>query len=334
MGLLSNWVKRTEIEAGDHIYTWRAVYTYSHHGIYVGDEKVVHFTRKNEASSGFTSWSPSSSSSSSAKFPSACLFPDCGFQKPDSGVMFSCLDCFLDNGSLHKYMYGVSRYMILAKIRGGTCTTAKSDPPQAVIDRAMFLLENGFGNYDLFGNNCEDFALYCKTGLLPIKKNQGVGGSGQASSMLGMPLSAILSTPLRLFGSGPVGMATAAVGMYYSYRLGSDIGVGKDAGDMIKVPVEDLAEYLGGICPSEEGTKEEGSTTSATLDFDTGSLALQPSVNYSKAPPAPSQSDTSTATPPDMLSMHQMSTMMYEFQRQLKELKELHVAPPVTRPAP
>ncbi|KAJ6802309.1 uncharacterized protein M6B38_194640 [Iris pallida] len=223
-------------------------------------------------------------------------------------------------------MYGVSPYMILAKIRGGTCTTAKSDPPQAVINSAMFLLEKGFGNYDLFGNNCEDFALYCKTGLLPIKKNQGVGGSGQASSMLGMPLSAILTTTLRLIGSGPVGMVTAAVGMYYTHRLGSDIGVGKDAGDMIKVPLEGLAEYLGGRCPSEEGTKEEGSTTSATLD--------QPLVNYSKAPPAPSQSDTSTATPPDMLSMHQMSTMMYEFQRQLKELKELHVAPPVTRPAP
>lgn len=33
MGLLSNRVKRDEIKAGDHIYTWRAVYAYSHHGI-------------------------------------------------------------------------------------------------------------------------------------------------------------------------------------------------------------------------------------------------------------------------------------------------------------
>jgi hypothetical protein len=32
MGLLSNRVERSEIRPGDHIYTWRAVYTYSHHG--------------------------------------------------------------------------------------------------------------------------------------------------------------------------------------------------------------------------------------------------------------------------------------------------------------
>lgn len=32
MGLLSHKVEREEIKSGDHIYTWRAVFTYSHHG--------------------------------------------------------------------------------------------------------------------------------------------------------------------------------------------------------------------------------------------------------------------------------------------------------------
>jgi hypothetical protein len=32
MGLLSQRVERSEMEPGDHIYTWRAGYTYSHHG--------------------------------------------------------------------------------------------------------------------------------------------------------------------------------------------------------------------------------------------------------------------------------------------------------------
>jgi len=32
MGLLSHRVERSEIKPGDHIYTWRAGYTYSHHG--------------------------------------------------------------------------------------------------------------------------------------------------------------------------------------------------------------------------------------------------------------------------------------------------------------
>lgn len=32
MGLLSNKVEKAQIKAGDHIYSWRAAYTYSHHG--------------------------------------------------------------------------------------------------------------------------------------------------------------------------------------------------------------------------------------------------------------------------------------------------------------
>lgn len=33
MGLLTNRVERNEIKLGDHIYTYRAVFTYSHHGL-------------------------------------------------------------------------------------------------------------------------------------------------------------------------------------------------------------------------------------------------------------------------------------------------------------
>ncbi|KAG8376421.1 hypothetical protein BUALT_Bualt09G0061700 [Buddleja alternifolia] len=33
MGLLTNRVERSEIKAGDHIYSYRAVFAYSHHGL-------------------------------------------------------------------------------------------------------------------------------------------------------------------------------------------------------------------------------------------------------------------------------------------------------------
>jgi hypothetical protein len=33
MGLLTNRVERSEIKPGDHIYTYRAIFTYSHHGL-------------------------------------------------------------------------------------------------------------------------------------------------------------------------------------------------------------------------------------------------------------------------------------------------------------
>ncbi|XP_071932798.1 protein LEAD-SENSITIVE 1 [Coffea arabica] len=233
MGLLTNRVERTDIRPGDHIYTYRAVFAYSHHGIFVGGSKVVHFTRVETSDH---------SDDEVIALPSSCpTFPDCGFRQPKSGVVLTCLDCFLQNGSLYSFEYGVTPSVFFAKVRGGTCTTAASDPPETVIHRAMYLLQNGFGNYDVFQNNCEDFALYCKTGLLTVD-SLGVGRSGQASSVIGAPLAALLSSPLKLLMPSPVGVATVTAGMYCMSRYATDIGVRTD---VIKVAVEDLAVNLG-----------------------------------------------------------------------------------------
>ncbi|KAK6142685.1 hypothetical protein DH2020_023033 [Rehmannia glutinosa] len=233
MGLLTNRVERNEIKPGDHIYTYRAVFAYSHHGIFVGGGKVVHFTRVETSST-----SSSDAYSQTAECP---IFPDCGFRQQNSGVVLSCLDCFLRNGSLYCFEYGVSPSVFIAKVRGGTCTTAPSDLADTVTHRAMYLLQNGFGNYDVFQNNCEDFALYCKTGLLTVDR-LGVGRSGQASSVIGAPLAALLSSPLKLLMPSPVGVATVTAGMYCMSRYATDIGVRTD---VVKVAVEDLAENLG-----------------------------------------------------------------------------------------
>lgn len=188
---------------------------------------MVHFTR-----AGNTSSSNSEVYDETEECPT---FPDCGFRQQNSGVVLSCLDCFLRNGSLYCFEYEVSPSVFMAKVRGGTCTTAASDPNEIVIHRAMHLLQNGFGNYDVFQNNCEDFALYCKTGLITVDK-LGVGRSGQASSIIGAPLAALLSSPLKLLLPSPVG-AVATAGMYCVSRYATDIGVRKD---VIKVAVEDL----------------------------------------------------------------------------------------------
>ncbi|KAL4622128.1 hypothetical protein ACB092_06G275300 [Castanea dentata] len=249
MGLLSNRVERSEIKPGDHIYTYRAVFTYSHHGIFVGGSKVVHFRPERNLNSGTGSSSNSDLYDSRFSLPSSCsTFPDCGFTQRNSGVVLSCLDCFLGKGSLYCFEYGVTPSVFLSKVRGGTCTTATSDPPEMVIHRAMYLLQNGFGIYDVFRNNCEDFTLYCKTGLL-ITDKQGVGRSGQASSVIGAPLAAILSSPLKLLMPNPVGVATVTAGMYCMSRYATDIGVRTD---VIKVAVEDLAVNLGLPGPDEE----------------------------------------------------------------------------------
>lgn len=248
MGLLSHRVERSEMKPGDHIYTWRAGYTYSHHGIYVGGSKVVHFTRKKEAgTAGLDSAIAVSSLLLSQGADECPTFPDCGFQLPDSGVVLTCLDCFLRGGALHRFEYGVPAAAFLAKLRGGTCTTARADGgPDAAVRRAMHLLQNGFGDYDVFENNCEDFALYCKTGLLPAAvangDDDGIGRSGQAASAVSVPLAALFSTPFKLLAAGPLGMAAVTAGVYCAGRYITDIGVRKD---VVKVEVEDLAAHLG-----------------------------------------------------------------------------------------
>jgi cell wall-associated NlpC family hydrolase len=45
-GLLPQKIDRHQLRPGDHICTDRNLKTYYHHGIYIGDDRVVHFGRK------------------------------------------------------------------------------------------------------------------------------------------------------------------------------------------------------------------------------------------------------------------------------------------------
>ncbi|XP_010485589.1 PREDICTED: uncharacterized protein LOC104763885 [Camelina sativa] len=231
MGFLSNKIPRDEVKPGDHIYSWRQAYVYAHHGIYVGDGQVNHFTRGDGQETGTGTFLDKIVSSSHNHGDNPC--PICGERPNIGGVISSCLDCFLAGGDLYVFEYGVSPAIFLAKPRGGVCTIAPSDPPEEAIYRANFLLRNGFGVYNVFKNNCEDFAIYCKTGLLVA--NTDVGRSGQAASIVAAG-SVLLSSPLR-FVAGFGGLAVAGYGMYCASRLISDIGM---RWDVSKVPVERL----------------------------------------------------------------------------------------------
>lgn len=210
-------------------------YIYAHHGIYVGDGKVIHFTRGpgQEIGTGTFLDRISLSSPPSHSLDTPC--PRCGDQSSADGVISSCLDCFLSGGELYIFQYDVSPFFFLAKARGGTCTLAKSDPSEDVLHRAEFLVKNGFGVYHIFNNNCEDFAIYCKTGLL-IFTSVSVGRSGQAASLIAAA-SAIVSSPLRFLTTSFGGLAAVSCGIYCVSRLVSDIGVRRDVN---KIPVERL----------------------------------------------------------------------------------------------
>ncbi|XP_062150437.1 protein LEAD-SENSITIVE 1 isoform X2 [Alnus glutinosa] len=235
MGLLSNKIERDKLKPGDHIYSWRHAYLYSHHGIYVSDGNVIHFTRGGGQEIGTGTVLDRILVSSSPAHAGDNPCPKCGDQSRLDGVISSCIDCFLSGGELYLFEYGVTPVLFLAKPRGGTCTLAVPDPPEDVIHRATYLLQNGFGVYHIFKNNCEDFAIYCKTGLL-VFTSISVGRSGQAASFLAAS-SAILSSPLRFLTTSFSGLAAVGYGMYCMSRLISDIGVRRD---VKKVPVERL----------------------------------------------------------------------------------------------
>lgn len=153
---------------------------------------------------------------------------ECGSGPFGTGVFLNCLNCFLrrKNYSLCRYEYGVSRSTFEREIRGGTCTTAESDSPKEVIQRARYLLENGFGKYHLEKNNCEDFALYCKTGLL-VPNKSAPATSGQINYALSS-LSSEKTAPGQVTTHG-------------SKRYFRDIGVRTD---IMKVEVKNVAVVL------------------------------------------------------------------------------------------
>ncbi|CAG7911125.1 unnamed protein product, partial [Brassica rapa] len=225
MGLISNKITREKLQPGDHIYTWRIARAYAHHGIYVGDGKVVHYTHIGGPQSGIpVSLTPKHR---------MCLICKDHSSFKGGKVLISCLDCFLAGGKLYLFKYNVSKTAFLAKPRGGTSTLAPSDPPEDVLVRANFHLhiDGWFGDYDLRENNCEDFAIYCKTGLLVCKKNS-FGTSGQVNAAAAASLALVVHA---------CGLSMLGVGVYCYARVKNDVSRNDD---VVKVPAKELVSIL------------------------------------------------------------------------------------------
>ncbi|GAU44120.1 hypothetical protein TSUD_124070 [Trifolium subterraneum] len=201
---------------------------------------VIHFTNGRAQQNGtptiFDGLFISSASSIDTDIPCQRC-GDCREIKTD-GVISSCLDCFLSGGELYLFEYGVYKIHFLARVRGGTCTLASSDPAEEVLSRAIYLLENGFGGYHFFKNNCEDFAIYCKTGFLATTNISVAGGSGQAATF-SAAVDTVASLSLRFVTSSFYGMTLVSCGTYCYKRLVSDIGF---RNGVTKVPLEKIPE--------------------------------------------------------------------------------------------
>ncbi|KAF8018143.1 hypothetical protein BT93_H3133 [Corymbia citriodora subsp. variegata] len=164
MQLMWKVVRPEDLQLGDHVYRYGLYGLYSHHGIYVGDGYVIHFTRTQSKKTIFPSLFKTSHEQ---EISSPCL--KCGYQESiNRGVVKTCLNCFQQDSqklrSLHRYEYGwpLLRFKFA---RRGTCTTLLNTKlPLQVVDKANELhADNAFGDYSLVNNNCEHFATFCWT---------------------------------------------------------------------------------------------------------------------------------------------------------------------------
>lgn len=219
-------------------------------GIYAGDEMVIHIDRG----------------------PGTILFSSDPSRSSEGRVVSISIEDFRSGGELYRYEYGVKPGFFIAKTRGGGCTLASSNPPADVLRSATFLLQHctvnrdnqddrglkgaeesesksmkmsrlkskktGFGAYHLFRNNCEDFAIYCKTGYL-VTELIPVARSGQVACILAAFNFVIFLQLPCMTGSATFCRVAAGYCIYSICRVMADT---KCRWDACRVPVEKLAD--------------------------------------------------------------------------------------------
>ena len=142
---ISHDISKEDLKPGDHIYCYRAGFTYSHHGIYIGeaDCEVIHFSGEDD--------------SLASKHGSDDI-------KKGACIRKCTLEEFTKGRTIRLVAYGVPWYSVKKRI---SIKWEQSQSPAVVIKTAKKYLENPekWGEYDLIENNCETFAAYCKTGI-------------------------------------------------------------------------------------------------------------------------------------------------------------------------
>ena len=177
VGYWSHAIDRSDLQPGDHIYVYNSWLGYSHHGIYIGNNEVIHLTGQGKQggwSSGISSrlssgsssggWSGPSSGSGLTSGSNSFAHSASKLTAQPSQIQSCTLNEFLNGNQLRLVAYGASSSAKRWK-RAGSCHTCKCRSANEVIKTAKYYLKNpqAWGDYDVIKNNCEHFAHYCKT---------------------------------------------------------------------------------------------------------------------------------------------------------------------------
>lgn len=162
VGVLSHAIARQALKPGDHVYVYRSLFTYAHHGIYTGIEgqEIIHFS---------------------------------GPTKREANISATTLDEFCCGSTIRLVAYDISRNSLdyLLK-RPGTVHYRKSLVAEEVVNTATKWLNHPelWDEYHLVSNNCEDFAYFCKTGHHMYREGQAaVLKMSQVSQTKGIDIS-------------------------------------------------------------------------------------------------------------------------------------------------
>ena len=140
--------KNINLLAGDVIKVQRTGYW--HVGVYIGNDEVIHFSSLH-----------SDTSSSDNKIIKTSLLQFLRNQKRYEKVKFPLPDAPPASSKEDPLEYFFKDYLFHNP-------DYKLYPAHQVVERAKSRL--GEGNYDLISNNCEHFAIWCKTGISHSKQ--------------------------------------------------------------------------------------------------------------------------------------------------------------------
>ena len=166
VGWFSHDISKKDLKPGDHIYCYRAGFLYSHHGIYIGEKdcEVIHFAGEDD--------SLASKRGTAGK-------------KSRARIRKCTLEEFTKGSTIRLVAYGVSKYSFKKRV---SIKWEQSQSPAVVIRRAKEYLRNywKWGEYDLMENNCETFAVHCKTGSALNLATQGKLPLGDKNEIPGL----------------------------------------------------------------------------------------------------------------------------------------------------